>query len=112
MTVVTATDRDHFLKDVQKVVNDDYFKFMPQRMDMAPVLLLGPVTQKTKYVRIYINENDHRSVWGFINLEDTGKFKAGDLLKADGWKTPALNFARGNIFDNASFSCCKWTGVL
>ncbi len=58
-----------------------------------------------KYLKI-VTEN---SVWGFINLTNS-KFNEGDILKAAGWKTPALNQARGNIFnDNYTIA---WTGPL
>ena len=57
----------------------------------------------TKYLKI-ITEN---SVWGFINLKNKN-FKDGDILKAAGWRAPALNKPRGNIFnDNYEIS---WTG--
>ena len=56
-----------------------------------------------KYLKI-VTEN---SVWGFINLGNT-KFKEGDLLKASGWRAPALNKPRGNIFDNNYV--INWTG--
>ena len=52
-----------------------------------------------KYIKIitYDNGND-RSVWGLINKSNP-KFNEGDILKVAGWRTPALNKARGNIFD-------------
>ncbi len=57
----------------------------------------------TKYLKI-ITE---KSVWGFINLKNVN-FKEGDILKAAGWRAPALNKPRGNIFnDNYEIS---WTG--
>ena len=57
----------------------------------------------SKYLKIV---KEH-SVWGFINLKNKN-FKEGDILKAAGWKAPALNKARGNIFnDNYEIS---WTG--
>jgi len=49
------------------------------------------------------------SVWGFINLKNK-KFKEGDILKAAGWRAPALNQARGNIFNNNY--TIAWTGPL
>ena len=56
-----------------------------------------------KYLKI-ISDN---SVWGFINLKNEN-FKEGDILKAANWNAPALNKARGNIFnDNYEIS---WTG--
>jgi len=44
------------------------------------------------------NSYPKRSVWGFINLKNK-KFKEGDVLKAAGWATPALNSPRGNILE-------------
>ena len=55
-----------------------------------------------KYVKIISSG----SVWGFINIGNP-KFKKGDILKAAGWATPALNKARGNIFEDYVI---RWTG--
>ena len=38
------------------------------------------------------------TVWGFINVANEN-FKFGDVLKVAGWRTPALNKPRGNLFD-------------
>ena len=53
-----------------------------------------------KYIKIISNDNDgyNTSVWGFINKSNS-KFNEGDILKAAGWRTPALNKARGNLYD-------------
>ena len=57
----------------------------------------------TKYLKV-VTEN---SLWGFINIKNT-KFKEGDILKGAGYNAPALNKARGNIFnDNYEIA---WTG--
>ena len=45
------------------------------------------------------NSYPKRSVWGFINLKNK-KIKEGDVLKAAGWATPALNSPRGNILEH------------
>ena len=56
-----------------------------------------------KYLKI-ITE---KSLWGFINIKNT-KFLEGDILKGAGYNSPALNKARGNIFnDNYEIA---WTG--
>lgn len=62
-----------------------------------------------RYVRLTISEGPNeqcRSAWGFIDKT------TGAVLKAAGWKTPAKNFARGNIFDdkNGLGRFC-WTGI-
>ena len=65
---------------------------------------LMKVREGKKYIKI-IREN---GVWGFISKTDFKHFKKGDILKAAGWQAPALNQARGNIFD-ADYSVA-WTG--
>jgi len=52
-----------------------------------------------KFIKIIREDQPgSRSVWGFINLAHE-KFKEGDVLLAQGWAGPALNKARGNLFD-------------
>ena len=53
-----------------------------------------------KYIKIISNDNKglNTSVWGFINKSNPN-FEEGDILKAAGWATPALNKARGNLFN-------------
>ncbi len=58
-----------------------------------------------KYIRVYsVEDGQGRSVWGFINIlefeaKNGVKFKSGDILKSAGWKTPAINQPRGNVFE-------------
>ena len=57
--------------------------------------------------RKYLKVVTEHSLWGFINIKNT-KFKEGDILKGAGYNAPALNKARGNIFnDNYEIA---WTG--
>ena len=60
-----------------------------------------------KYIKI--TQRNGGSVWGFVVLDDDKKFKAGDILKAAGWATPARNKARGNVLAQ-NFSWVQWTG--
>lgn len=60
------------------------------------------VSEGSKYIRI----DTKGSVWGFIN-KGNKKFQVGDLLKAAGYRAPATNKARGNIFETYSVA---WTG--
>ncbi len=47
-----------------------------------------------KYLRVWKGEknNTSKSAYCFVDKE-------GNILKANGWKAPAKNFSRGNIFD-------------
>jgi hypothetical protein len=52
------------------------------------------------------------SVKGFVVKEDEKKFSRGDMLKAAGWKAPARNFSRGNVFRKDTFEDnVRWTGI-
>ena len=43
--------------------------------------------------------NGQQSVWDFIVAsENDKKFQVGDILMAAGWRGPARNKARGNVF--------------
>ena len=58
----------------------------------------------------YIKFTSGSSCWGFIVIKDDDKFKRGDILKAAGYKTPARNFARGNILKD-DLENIRWEGV-
>ena len=61
----------------------------------------------SKYVKIITGN----SVWGFVVRDHNDKkFRFGDILKPAGWKTPARNFARGNVIDG-NFGGVSWTGA-
>ena len=57
-----------------------------------------------KYIKVCC-ENGGRA-WGFINVGNP-KFKVGDILMAKNYNSPALNKARGNIYDDYEID---WTG--
>jgi len=58
--------------------------------------------------RKYIKVLSKGSVWGFIVKGEDKLFKAGDILKAAGYNSPARNKARGNIIDGGY--SVSWTG--
>ena len=63
----------------------------------------------SKYIKVTRSSNQ-TSVHSFIvNIHNDKKFNYGDILKAACWKTPARNFARGNIFEEYKV---KWTGAI
>ncbi len=92
-------------KEIEKLLEaciEDYkkFSFLPEMEKKYAEGLSYKIGKK--YVKIISSG----SVWGFINVGNP-KFKKGDILKAAGWATPALNKARGNIFEDYVI---KWTG--
>ena len=61
----------------------------------------------SKYIKVVTGS----SVWGFVvKVHNDKKFRFGDILKAAGGKTPARNFARGNVIDR-EFRGVSWTGA-
>ena len=104
----TVTDEQltDFLGYAQQMVEVDYHLFMPKRPEWTPVLQFDNITGRTKYAKIFTDNGTQKMVWGFIRLAD------GDVLKPEGWKKPALNFARGNIADTAhGLGRARWTGI-
>ena len=111
------------LGELEQKIFDSYDQFMPKernaKMNQEFKEGIG-YEVGNKYLRVVSDRNNGQTtVWGFISMKDfkvkskrkTGPdyltFKEGDLLKASGWKKPALNSPRGNIFENYSVA---WTG--
>lgn len=100
-----------------QAIKDDYIKFatrngkQPLSGYFADSVAKFDDTIQIKEGKKYIKIIRENGVWGFIAKEDfvsKGKvFNKGDILKAAGWQAPALNSARGNIFENYSVA---WTG--
>ena len=96
---------DHLLKDWNAYV--DRAGFRPEhKANKKYGFEMG-----SAYVRIVSSDKDgsSKSVAGFVALKD-GKFPAGTILKAAGWKAPATNFSRGDIFNSENWNY-RWTGV-
>ena len=66
--------------------------------------------QGKKYIKVVIGASGVASAHSFIVAQRTGKFEAGDVLKASSWAAPATNFARGNVL-NGDLSLVTWAGV-
>jgi hypothetical protein len=57
----------------------------------------------SKYIRVVAANGSSRSVHSFLDLD-------GNIWKAAGWKAPALNHTRGNVFKPETWSGITWTG--
>ncbi len=64
-----------------------------------------------KYLKIVNSDvgGKHKYVWGFIVVNDTAKFKSGDILQSASWASPKTNHARGNVFTDYVIT---WKGAL
>lgn len=77
---------------------------MPTRDEFRANLSTSKGARFIKVIRTA--ENGQRSVHSFIERDN------GNVWKAAGWKAPALNFTRGNIFKPAEFKGrITWTGA-
>lgn len=96
---------DHLLKDWKAY--SDRAGFRPEHKSNK----IYTFEKGSSYVKIVTSDKDgsSRSVAGFVALKD-GKFPAGTILKAAGWKAPATNFSRGDIFDSKTWNY-RWTGI-
>ena len=83
-------------------IRDDFQKEFAEGLSHS----VGP-----KYIKVIKRSDTQPSVHSFIVATDSdSKFRKGDVLKPAGWKTPARNKARGNVFDG-DFPM-QWTGPL
>ena len=95
-------------------IKKDHARQYPESTDKFGSELRFVVNKK--YIKVWRKGCGERgdawgSVWGFVvNTDDDKKFKRGDILKAQGWNTPARNHARGNVFSRNYV--VKWTGPL
>lgn len=66
-----------------------------------------------KYIKVVASHHGSNSAHSFICKKDDEKkgFKVGDILKANSWKAPAVNFIRGNVILGI-FSRIRWTGAF
>jgi hypothetical protein len=65
----------------------------------------------SKYMRVVKSDGSSRSAYAFIVLRNTGKFQVGDILKPASWKTPATNFARGNVLRPQTYQNHSYYGL-
>ena len=102
------TDIQDGIKNLIKAANADYCDRSYKSEDAVPDYVLEmqenfkngwTIEEGKKQISIYNTLGNQKSIWGGVVKEDSadGLLKKGDILKAAGWKTPALNAPRGNI---------------
>ena len=91
------------LKDV---IVADYAKFLKE-IECSKDKFGIEFEAGSKYVKVVsISGGGSRSVHCFVEKAN------GNILRAASWKSPARNFVRGNVFDQASYiNRVRWTGV-
>lgn len=75
-----------------------------------PHFIVEPGNTYDKILKVDDNGSSSSAV-GFIVKKANKKFVIGDILKANSYRAPATNFARGNLFDGYNESRIQWTGV-
>ena len=110
------TNLEDAIKNLIKTANDDYC----DRNSQASSEIVEKMQERftngwtvkpgNKYISIYKTLGSQQSIWGGIVATDTHKkFKKGDILMANGFKSFAQNAARGNILEG-NFGV-QWTGA-
>ena len=100
------------LNEYIEFIKADYRKGFKGRTDEIAMRMIEEfdngirVERGSKYLKV-ITKN---SVHSFICYRDLGKFTKGDILKANSWRSPAKNFARGNIV-RKEYGATQWTGA-
>ena len=109
------TDFELALKKLLDAIATDYRDYMllgngsSQELDETQKIMMDNFYNTLTYKegKKYVKVIKDGSVWGFIMKSDDSKFRAGDILMAASYNTPARNSARGNIFEDYEV---KWTG--
>jgi 23S rRNA A2030 N6-methylase RlmJ len=88
-----------YVKKVQEI-NDDYYavNYPGSTVVVSPLIVTEEGPKKVRIIK-QDKIGNGRTVHTFIDKA------TGDILKAAGWKAPAPNGKRGNIYD-ADFSKC------
>lgn len=103
-----------YLNDLKTKMIADYNRFMPatkpHHYEMQDEYAKG---LSFEYGKKYIKIVQRGSAAGFIvNTDKDKQFPLGTLLKSASWASPARNFSRGSIFEEADRAAVRWTGVL
>lgn len=99
MRTASPADIEAFVVKLRAKIDYHYKRAFPG--NSPPVI---STTRGPRYVRVVKTIDGSKSVYCFVEIG------TGNILKAAGWKTPALH-SRGNIFDESALECCGMYGV-
>jgi len=110
--VKSAQSLDEGIQNIIEASNEDYDRFIDNENMKQEFANSWKVQPGQKFIKLV----SKGSVHSFIVKEDMYtpggqlRFRKGDVLKAASWRSPALNRARGNVFDGNY--PMQWTGPL
>ena len=110
--VKPAQSLDEGIQNIIEASNEDYDRFIDNENMKQEFINSWKVQPGQKFIKLV----SKGSVHSFIVKEDMYtpggqlRFRKGDVLKAASWRAPALNRARGNVFDGNY--PMQWTGPL
>jgi hypothetical protein len=99
------------INDYLDYIKNDYYRWVCQSPTDVRITMYEKfcnsirLEEGSKYIKVVSNNSAH----SFIVKKD-GKFKQGDILKANSWKAPATNFVRGNVLTK-EYGTIAWTGA-
>lgn len=110
--VQPAQSLDEGIQNIIEASNQDYDRFIDNENMKSEFINSWKIQPGQKFIKLV----SKGSVHSFIVKEDMYtpggqlRFKKGDILKAASWRAPAMNRARGNVFDGNY--PMQWTGPL
>jgi len=110
--VQPAKSLDEGISNIIEASNQDYDRFIDNENMKQEFANSWKIQPGQKFIKLV----SKGSVHSFIVKEDMYtpggqlRFRKGDILKAASWRAPALNRARGNVFDG--HYPMQWTGPL
>ena len=104
-------DMVHGMVDYMLTILKDYNQWVAQSPTETRIRMSKEFEEGLRYEigSKYIKIITGSSVHSFILKKGDIRFNRGDILKANSWKAPSTNFARGNILTK-NYKV-KWTGA-
>jgi hypothetical protein len=104
--VKKAETLEEGIQNIIEAAKEDYEEWSGGRLDTDKY----SVEEGRSYIKIIRDNSVHSFVVKKETVRNNKVFKVGDILKPASWKAPAMNVARGNIFEEGS--PMNWTGPL